>query len=301
MTARTMLLPSTAGLINACRTSALQPVVALPAIKEHLALVHHSATRCAANVDTTRPLAASHGHPMPNSVAVSKRLTSPKAATLVASDASMNNIISSSSLSTASRFDTGNSSTRDYVAIANTVKPPEMVVVVDQFNNVIGYAPRKEAVNKYMRARVTFTFLQNSAGELFVSKRSEAKDCYPGCLDVSVSGVVNQGEEYHQTAVRELHEEVNIPMLESKNHLQQLFTFPYQDKVCRIWGCAFIMSWDGPLAFLDEEVEWGQFMSVPKLQQLLERHPESFSPVGRHVLGLYLGLYLGLQQPALTL
>jgi isopentenyldiphosphate isomerase len=33
--------------------------------------------------------------------------------------------------------------------------------------------------------------LFNSSGQLFVSQRSLRKDCYPGCLDVTISGVVN--------------------------------------------------------------------------------------------------------------
>jgi hypothetical protein len=48
------------------------------------------------------------------------------------------------------------------------------------------------------------------------------------------------------------------------------------------------MVWDGPVQFADAEVEWGKFMSVWELQQQLQQEPERFTPVGRHILKLYL-------------
>jgi 8-oxo-dGTP pyrophosphatase MutT (NUDIX family) len=97
-----------------------------------------------------------------------------------------------------------------------------------------------------------------------------------------------QGEEYHGTAVRELQEEVSIPSDESHHLLQQLFIFPYQDSVCHVFGCAFRVVWDGPVQFADAEVDWGRFLSVWELQQQLQQEPERFTPVGRHILKLYL-------------
>lgn len=97
-----------------------------------------------------------------------------------------------------------------------------------------------------------------------------------------------QGEEYHDTAVRELQEEVSIPPQQSSRLLQQLWVFPYQDSVCHVFGCAFKLVWDGPMQFADAEVEWGKFMSLQQLQQELQLDPERFTPVGRHILKLYL-------------
>jgi 8-oxo-dGTP pyrophosphatase MutT (NUDIX family) len=88
--------------------------------------------------------------------------------------------------------------------------------------------------------------------------------------------------------VRELQEEVSIPAQQSRQLLQRLWVFPYQDSVCHVFGCAFKLQWDGPVAFADAEVEWGRFMSVPELQQQLSHDPERFTPVGRHILQLYL-------------
>eukprot|EP00878_Enallax_costatus_P030948 GHUV01033768.1.p1 GENE.GHUV01033768.1~~GHUV01033768.1.p1 ORF type:complete len:138 (+),score=46.13 GHUV01033768.1:683-1096(+) len=96
-----------------------------------------------------------------------------------------------------------------------------------------------------------------------------------------------QGEEYADTAARELQEEIGVPATQSSSLLQQLFIFPYKDDVCHVWGCAFRFTWDGPVSFQDAEVEWGKFVGLQELQQQLQREPGQFTPVGRHILGLY--------------
>lgn len=50
-----------------------------------------------------------------------------------------------------------------------------------------------------MLGRGSYVLLRDCAGRLFVSKRSERKDVYPGKLDVVISGVVCAGESYKQT------------------------------------------------------------------------------------------------------
>jgi 8-oxo-dGTP pyrophosphatase MutT (NUDIX family) len=88
--------------------------------------------------------------------------------------------------------------------------------------------------------------------------------------------------------VRELQEEVAIPASHSAQSLQQLFIFPYQDSVCHVFGAAFRLVWDGPVEFADAEVERGRFMAMQELQQQLHEDAEQFTPVGRHIMQLYL-------------
>lgn len=67
----------------------------------------------------------------------------------------------------------------------------EMCVIVDENNQVVGSATRKETVSRRLLGRGSYVLVFNAAQQLFVSKRSHSKDCYPGCLDVTISGVVN--------------------------------------------------------------------------------------------------------------
>jgi hypothetical protein len=61
-----------------------------------------------------------------------------------------------------------------------------------------------------------------------------------------------------------------------------------QDSVCHVWGCAFSITWDGPVAFTDAEVEWGRFVALREVRARLEADATEFTPVGRHILSLYL-------------
>ena len=46
--------------------------------------------------------------------------------------------------------------------------------------------------------------------QLLLQKRSEHKDAYPGCLDISSAGHVSAGDDYPESAVRELAEELGV-------------------------------------------------------------------------------------------
>jgi 8-oxo-dGTP pyrophosphatase MutT (NUDIX family) len=48
------------------------------------------------------------------------------------------------------------------------------------------------------------------AGRVYVHRRSEAKDVYPGYYDVIAGGVNDVGESYNACAVREIHAELNV-------------------------------------------------------------------------------------------
>ena len=66
--------------------------------------------------------------------------------------------------------------------------------------------------------RAVHIFVFNEAGEIYVQRRSEAKDRHPGKLDSSAAGHVDPGESYHETAMRELREEIGI-----KRTLEEVF------------------------------------------------------------------------------
>ena len=53
---------------------------------------------------------------------------------------------------------------------------------------------------------------QNDRGqwEVLLQKRSEDKDSFPGCYDISSAGHIQAGEDFLQSAVRELWEELGV-------------------------------------------------------------------------------------------
>ena len=58
--------------------------------------------------------------------------------------------------------------------------------------------------------------------EVLLQKRSEHKDSYPGCYDISAAGHVAAGEEYLPTAIRELNEELGIEATEEELHFVKM-------------------------------------------------------------------------------
>src|SRR5947209_3224114 len=86
----------------------------------------------------------------------------------------------------------------------------EIFDVVDGDDCVIGHAPRSEVHARGLRHRAVHVLVFNESGELFVQKRVESKDTFPGCYDSSASGHLKSGEEYDACAVRELHEELGL-------------------------------------------------------------------------------------------
>jgi isopentenyldiphosphate isomerase len=51
--------------------------------------------------------------------------------------------------------------------------------------------------------------------EILLQKRSSCKDSFPGCYDISSAGHIPAGDDYRESAVRELREELGISANES--------------------------------------------------------------------------------------
>jgi isopentenyldiphosphate isomerase len=158
----------------------------------------------------------------------------------------------------------------------------EMVVIVDERNQVVGAAPRREMRARRLPHRSTYVLVFNSRGELYVQKRTLTKDVFPGYCDVAAGGVVLAGETYEQGAERELEEEMGIRGVP----LTRLFDFSFEDEHTRLWGCAFSCTYDATVVLQEEEVESGAFVPVSHILRRSETEP--FTPDGMYVLRRYL-------------
>jgi 16S rRNA (adenine1518-N6/adenine1519-N6)-dimethyltransferase len=82
--------------------------------------------------------------------------------------------------------------------------------VVDERDRVLRQASRHEVHKNGWRHRAVHIFVFNRAGELFLQKRSRWKDVHPSRWDSSAAGHVNAGDDYEETALREVHEEMGV-------------------------------------------------------------------------------------------
>jgi len=158
----------------------------------------------------------------------------------------------------------------------------ELVIIVDKENTEVGVVPRREMRSGRLRHRATYILVFNAKGELFVQKRTQTKDVFPGYYDIAAGGVVLAGESYEEGAVRELEEELGI----RETPLTSLFDFYYEDEHIRLWGRAFSCEYDGELILQEEEIESGEFMKIDEVLRLA--NTEQFTPDCLYVLQRYL-------------
>lgn len=87
--------------------------------------------------------------------------------------------------------------------------PEELFDLVDAANRPLGAAKPRHLVHRdgdWHRAIHVWVF--DAAGRLLLQRRSATKDLYPNVWAVSVGGHVDAGEDYLQTALREMWEEL---------------------------------------------------------------------------------------------
>lgn len=152
----------------------------------------------------------------------------------------------------------------------------EQVIIVDEHNNEKAVAPRSEMRLNNLIHRASYIIVCNSAGEIFVQKRTRTKDIYPGYYDIAAGGVVQENETYLESAKRELQEELGVSAF-----LKILFDHFYCDAHNKVWGRIFSCIHEGPFQLQKEEVESGHFMPVHEVLQAREMY---FTPDGIEIL-----------------
>lgn len=92
----------------------------------------------------------------------------------------------------------------------NSQAHDEILDIINEADQVIGSASRREIHASGLSHRAVHIFLFNSLGEIYVQKRSKHKDNHPLKLDSSAAGHIDSGEDYFEAAHRELMEELNL-------------------------------------------------------------------------------------------
>jgi len=154
--------------------------------------------------------------------------------------------------------------------------PPEIVVLVDRENHVAGAASRARMRAERLPHRAAAIFVRNSQGAYFVQERAAKKDIYPGYYAVATGGVVQAGEKYGDTAVRELAEELGI----RNAPLAAMFDHYYESENNRVWHRVYWCENDGPFVLQTSEVAGGRFMTLSEIAA----STEPFTPDGLAML-----------------
>lgn len=152
----------------------------------------------------------------------------------------------------------------------------ELVEIVDEDDHVVDVVSRRVLRTLRLLHRSTYVVVLNHAGDVYVHRRTEAKDLYPGFFDVTAGGVNAVGESYDECAARELDEELGIAVPPAFRFKQR-----YSDADGEVWGAVYDVTFDGPIVWQPEEVVWGAFLPMDEVERMIAR--ERFCPDGVEV------------------
>lgn len=172
--------------------------------------------------------------------------------------------------------------------------PDERVAVYDPEGAVVGAAPRSVVRRENLWHAASSIVVRQGAGRIYVHRRTETKDLFPGLLDVAAGGVVLAGEDPAAGAVRELEEELGIRVPDGSGSLVPLGAVPYADRHTRYHAHRFVVQWSGPVRWQPEEVAWGEWVQLAEVVGRIDREPDAFVPdslaVWREQLHEWVGL-----------
>ncbi|MEE9525659.1 MAG: NUDIX domain-containing protein [Candidatus Woesearchaeota archaeon] len=138
--------------------------------------------------------------------------------------------------------------------------------LIDENDNVIGKATRKEIVEKALLHRGVIVFVFNSEEKLYMQKRSENKALFPGLWGIGAGGGVSLGENYEEAAKRELKEELGIADVPMEFMFDFSFKSDFLNNICKIYKCVC----NDKITLRREEIEKGGFKTIEEIKQMSE-------------------------------
>lgn len=146
--------------------------------------------------------------------------------------------------------------------------------VVDENDNVIRQEARAVVHREKLLHRAVHIFVFNQAGQLYLQRRSLTKDTAPGKWVSSCSGHVDAGEDYDESAERELVEEIGLA--DPKDLMRS-----FKEAPCKQTGYEFVWVYtchsEGPFTLDPSEVSDGKWMHIHELNQWLKERPRDFA------------------------
>ena len=151
----------------------------------------------------------------------------------------------------------------------------EIFDIVNERDEVVGQAPRREVHRTGLRHRAVHVLVFNARGEVFLQKRSMLKDTAKGKWDSSASGHVDSGEDYDPCAVRELREEIGLHLAQPPERILRV-------EACPETGNEFVWAYqcasEGPFTLHPEEIERGEWFAPEEVTRRVQAQPDEFAP-----------------------
>lgn len=154
----------------------------------------------------------------------------------------------------------------------------EMVVLVDEQNEILGYMGKLEAHKKGLLHRAISVVVFNSAGEMLLQQRALTKYHWAGIWSNTCCSHPRKDESFKDAAERRLFEELGF-----KIELTEAFQFIYKafDKPSGLteyeYDVVFTGVYDGSFEYNRDEVNATKWIATKDLEADIAKYPEDFS------------------------
>ena len=170
-----------------------------------------------------------------------------------------------------------------WIALANYVAPvpcpdtcstlDERFPIVDEDDRICGEATRGEVHGNNLRHRAVHILIFNEAGEVYLQQRSRGKDLHALKWDSSAAGHVTVGENYKETARRELQEELGVDV-----SLEKMFRLTASPRTDYEFICVYRGVLSGGVSPNKCEIENGVFLAPALIDGWTSARPDDFAP-----------------------
>jgi 8-oxo-dGTP pyrophosphatase MutT (NUDIX family) len=152
-----------------------------------------------------------------------------------------------------------------------------MINLYDEDANVTGTVSRERMrAENLWHGCATIVVLSLDGERIYVHRRTDTKDVFPGLYDCTAGGVIDAGETPDEAAARELREELGV-----ESPLTFLFQTTYVDERTRYHAWVYETRSDGPFTHQPEEVAWGGWMDLGELRDRIDDPGWALVPDGR--------------------
>lgn len=149
----------------------------------------------------------------------------------------------------------------------------EILPLVNPQGEVIGQAARQECHQGPGKLHpVVHLHVFNSAGQIFLQKRSMNKDVFPGRWDTAVGGHIADAETPAEALKREASEEIGLSGFIAQALGTHIIETAYESEFVYV----FVTTYDGPLNPNPDELDDGRFWTQAQIEDHIGT--ETFTP-----------------------
>ena len=153
--------------------------------------------------------------------------------------------------------------------------------IVDEEGNIIGEDTRENIHKKGLLHREIHVWFYTPNGELIFQLRGKDKDTFPNLLDATVGGHVELGDNYVNTALKEMLEETGVKANKNDLHLVVKVRKTAKDPVTgmtnNVIRTIYAYKYDGEINNLEVEGERAQGFEAWPINKLVQGLSENES------------------------